>query len=211
MDILESQLDSNIVDDMFIEVCKNLDFDNLLNLQLLSKYNKHLIRKTKWFHVDVKLNNTSNINDKVNYLATNFNFMKYILFLCDNITDESVKMLCNVHSLDLSCCYNITDESAKMLGNVHSLNLTRCYKITDESVKMLGNVHTLNLNNYNKITDESVKMLGNVHSLDLTFCNITDELVKMLGNIHSLKLYGCDKIKDETVKMLEDKGVVICR
>nr|QBK89945.1 MAG: leucine-rich repeat protein [Pithovirus LCPAC101] len=143
MDILESQLDSNIIDDMFIEVCKNLDFDNLLNLQLLSKYNKHLIRKTKWSHTNVKLKNTWNINNKVKYLATNFNFMKYTFYRCDNITDESVKMLGNVHSLCLKLCGRITDESVKMLGNVHSLDLSYCNRITDDSVKMLGNVHSL--------------------------------------------------------------------
>nr|QBK89812.1 MAG: hypothetical protein LCPAC101_00950 [Pithovirus LCPAC101] len=137
MDIADSQLDSNIVDDMFIEVCKNLDFDNLLNLQLLSKYNKYLIRKTKWSHTDVKLKNNTDINDKVIYLATNFNFMKYNLNGCYDITDESVEMLSNVHSSKLLECYRITDKSVKMLGNVHSLNLSGCDKITDEILKTL--------------------------------------------------------------------------
>lgn len=76
MDIVESQLDSNIVDDIFIEVCKYLDFDELLIIQLLSKYNQQLIRKIRWDHTVVKLNNTIDIDDKVIYLATNFNFMK---------------------------------------------------------------------------------------------------------------------------------------
>ena len=88
MNIVELQIDFIIVDDMFIVVCKYLDFKELMKLQLLSKYNQLLIQKTKQFHTEVKLNNTKDIDDKVIHLATNFNFMCYDLSDCDQITDD---------------------------------------------------------------------------------------------------------------------------
>ena len=47
MNIVELQIDFIIVDDIFIVVCKYLDFKKLMKLQLLSKYNQLLIQKTK--------------------------------------------------------------------------------------------------------------------------------------------------------------------
>ena len=61
---------------------------------------------------------------------------------------------------------NITDESICKLGNVHTLTLSYLPKITDESICKLGNVHTLSLYNLD-ITDESICKLGNVHTLTL--------------------------------------------
>ena len=54
------------------------------------------------------------------------------VYLCrSSITDESVKLLSNVYSLDLSHCELITDESVKLLGNVSNLDLSYCDLITD--------------------------------------------------------------------------------
>ena len=124
MEIVDSQVESTIVDDIFIEVCKYFDLKELLRLQLLSKYKSELIRKTRWNHTDVKLYNTDGIDDKIIYLATNFNFMRYNLSYCYRITDEAVKMLGNCHTLYLSECNMITDEAVKMLVNCNALDLS---------------------------------------------------------------------------------------
>ncbi len=94
MDILDSQLGSNIVDDIFIEICKYLKFKQLLELQLLSKYNGKIIRKTKWIHNGAILNNTSAIQKKIIYLVTNFNFMCYDLtFYKQRVPKACIKIL----------------------------------------------------------------------------------------------------------------------
>ena len=69
MNILDSQLESNTIDDIFIEICEPLGFEQLLELQLLSKYNGKIIRKTKWSHTNVGLYNTDNGDSKVIRLA----------------------------------------------------------------------------------------------------------------------------------------------
>ena len=118
----------------------------------MSKYYSDFVRKNQWNHLIIK----SKSNIYINSIIKTFSFVNY------DFSDTK-----------------ITDESVKMLGNCHTLNL-RNTKITDESVKMLGNCHTLDLRETN-ITDESVKMLGysvNCHTLDLWNAKITDESVK---------------------------------
>ncbi len=159
MELNNDSDETNIVDDMFIEICKELYFSTILNLQLLSTHHKSLIRRTYWRHCLAVLKNTTYINEKVIYFHNNYHFMKYYLSGCKNITDESIKLLGKLHTLYLSNCYNITDESVKCLGNLHILNLSFCNKITDESVKCLDNLYQLELYYCNKITNESVKYL----------------------------------------------------
>nr|QBK89955.1 MAG: leucine-rich repeat protein [Pithovirus LCPAC101] len=209
MDIMNSQVGPSIVDDIFIEICKNLDYKHLLKLQLLSKNNNKIIRRTKWSHTYVKLINTNDINDKVVYLAANYNFMCYDFTRCSELIDSSVEILCNCHSLILSHC-KITDKSVRMLGMAAAnstnnrisflryLDLSYCEYITDESVKMLGHINTLNLSNSSKITDKSIIILGKtimeyckkhhgvkcklLHTLDLSYCDkITDRSIRILG------------------------------
>ena len=159
MNILDSQLESNIVDDILIEICTYLDFEQLLELQLLSKYNKEIIRKTRWDHAEVNIKNNGDIDERVIYIVNNFNFGLYDLSGCTKITDKSVKMLGNCHELYLSLCYQITDKTVKTLGNCCILDLTFCFKITDESVKTLSNCHILYLCESNNITNLCIKNL----------------------------------------------------
>ena len=132
---------------------------DLLNIRLVNKYCSDLVRINQWNHLIIK----SKFNFYMNNIIKTFSFVNYD-FSDTDITDESVKMLGNCHTLDLSCT-DITDESVKMLGNCHTLHL-RWTNITDESAKMLGNCHTLVLTETN-ITDESVKMLDKCHTLYL--------------------------------------------
>ena len=102
-------LQSDVIDDIFIEICKYLEFEQLLELQLLSKYNGKLIRKTRWDHTDVRLRDTKDIDDKVIHLATNFNFGIYDLTECVRVTDKSVKMLWNCDYMHLNIHHKITN------------------------------------------------------------------------------------------------------
>ncbi len=110
MDILQS----DIIDDIFIEICRHTDLEQLLGLQLLSKYNKKLIRKTRWVDICINLYDTINIDDIIIYLATNFNFACYDLSICI-FTDKSLKLLVNCHTLYLAWCRHITDECIQTL------------------------------------------------------------------------------------------------
>ena len=151
-----------------------LKLRDLLNLRLLNKYYSDFVKKNKWNHLIIGLKNINNIQ----HVIETFSFNNYD-FSFTKITDESVKMLGQCHTLNLSWT-NITDESVKMLGNCHTLNLSFT-KITDESVKMLGNCHTLGLV-WTNITDESVKMLGNCHTLHLNCTKITKNIKQLLPN-----------------------------
>ena len=45
----------------------------------------------------------------------------------------------------------LTDQGLKYLKGVHTINLYRCEKITDEGLKYLSGVHTINLSSCEKI------------------------------------------------------------
>jgi RNA-binding protein YhbY len=154
------------------EIFKNLSLRELIKNEIVCKKFMHIVRTTKWDQTVVKLKDVNTIE----YVGKNYKFTKY----------------------DFSQWYNMTYESVKLLGNCHTLNLSSCCRITDNSVKLLTNCHTLNLSECRRITDKSVKLLGNCHTLNLTGCfQITDESVKLLGKCHTLNLYGCSGITDE--------------
>src|SRR3989338_7742821 len=121
------------------------------------------INQTELNEINCKYDFTiSSIDELDNYLPCKYTPKK-------NITDDEVKILHKIHTLDLYNCNNITDESIKMLQTLHTLDLTFCDNITAESVKMLEGLHTLNLSYCENITDESVKYLGGLHTLDLSY------------------------------------------
>jgi hypothetical protein len=163
------------------------DDNNLLNTnkylyELKLKYYKLNKEYSLKYYFDNEFKNL--IDSKI----TNSKFQLSLdLSFCDGITDEGIKILGNLHALNLFGCYEITDEGIKYLGNLHTLNLRWCNKITDEGIKHLGNLHTLNLRHCYKITDKGIKMLGNIHTLNLTYCDlITDEGIKNLSNVKNL-------------------------
>ena len=41
----------------------------------------------------------------------------------NNITDEGIKNITNIHTLNLGCNNMITDEGIKNITNIHTLNL----------------------------------------------------------------------------------------
>src|SRR3984885_4100892 len=160
---------------IIMDILLYLPLKKLIEMEQLSTLYRDIIRKNNLSHLTITSRRVKNIK----YVIKHYNFIKYD-FNNRNITDESVKLLGNCHTLDLSCP-KITDESVKFLGNCHTLGLSHCHLITDESVKLLGNCHTLDLTNCYLITDESVKLLGNCHTLGLAYCDqITDKSVKLL-------------------------------
>jgi hypothetical protein len=129
------------------------------------------------------------------------------LKFCRNITDEGMVYLQNLKNLkvlNLEYCLNITDKGISYLGGVESLKL-KCINITDECLKHLGNVIELNLNGCGNITDNGIKHLTKVRRLSLKRVSmITNESLKYLKNVEELNLTMCYEITDEGLKYLEN-------
>src|SRR5580700_5253397 len=113
------------------DILNYLPLKKIIEMEQINKKFKQLIISNKWDHL-VKIKDKTTLID----VFDKYKFTKFNLNYSD-ITDKSIKMLGNCHTLDLSCCRQITDESVKMLGKCHTLNLSYCNQITDESVKML--------------------------------------------------------------------------
>ncbi len=191
----------NIPEDIFVEVCRHLKFWDILELQLLSKNTRWLIQKSKWTHTSIILHNMLDINEKITYLVSNFNFACYDLSQCNMLTNKSIIFLCtfkSLHILDLSHNNTVTDELIKSLCEVYE---TYRYSI-----------NSLSLSNNKKITYASIFSLANaisnnhhfLHDLDISYCsNIMDSSIRTLGeaitlhhnknmkSLHALNLCGC--------------------
>lgn len=144
--------------------------------------------------------NYNDINEEYIKFLGNVHSLKIKLAI--SIIDNGITFLGNIHILDLSGNGNLMDTHLIHLVNIHSLNLSYCNSITDKGVKLLGRVHILNLGKCNKITDESIQFLGRVHTLNLRETKITDYGLKFLDNCHTLDLSFCSKITDEGVSLL---------
>lgn len=70
-----------ICDDIFLCICDNLRLIKILELQLLDKHHKSLIRKYRFINTKIIFFNKK----RLNYLIKNFNFTNYSIY--DNITD----------------------------------------------------------------------------------------------------------------------------
>ena len=152
------------------------------------------------------------INDDRYYYFRKVNFVVNIWTFNWKITDEGLKYLTNVTSINLYCCSKITNEGLKYLTNVTSINLYCCSKITNEGLKYLTNVTSINLRECKKITDEALKYLTNATTINLEGCEkITDEGLKYLTNATTINLEGCEKITDEGLKYLTNATTIYLR
>ena len=100
----------------------------------------------------------------------------------------------------LPCKYapkkNITDDEVKLLHKIHTLDLTECNKIKDAEIISLVKINNESVeerdsgNNAPPVEDESEARGRN-------------ESVKILGGLHTLELWDCPNITDKSVKMLD--------
>jgi len=115
---------------IFAEICKYMNLQELIKLEQLSKYHRDIIRSYPWDHLMVKL------MDKTLYVLKIYKFMKLDLSET-HVTDKSVKELKNCHTLNLSYT-KVTDESVKKLKNCHTLYFWNT-KVTHKCKKYLQN------------------------------------------------------------------------
>jgi hypothetical protein len=106
--------------------------------------------------------------------------------------------------------YNFTDDDLKYLPNLTSLNLWNNTEITDNGLKHLTNLTSLNLGNggsgdNNKITDEGIKYLNKLEKLILWNNDlITDNGIEKLTRLTSLNLGRNDSVTDHGIKNLHN-------
>ena len=117
------------------------------------------------------------------------NLHTLILYACD-VSDEDIKHLGNLHTLDLGYCNNVTDFGISFLSNLHELNLSGCYEISDDGIKHLGGLNTLYLCENHKITDHGIMHLQKVENLSVNQC----------GNVTNIGLLHLDILRNVSIK-----------
>jgi hypothetical protein len=125
-------------------------------------------------------------------LITKYN-KKNILIKCfGSITDNELKYLAGVHTINLSYCKLVTDNGLKYLSGVHTIDLTWCNLVTDNGLKYLSGVHTIILIGCRKIANDGLKYLAGVHTINLAGCDeITDSGLKYISVVENITLYNC--------------------
>ena len=178
----------DICDDVLNIVANYLPLKNAIELQYLSKsfilrpkhyiFNKYNdLFLSKHFNSIQKLE-ICNSSDDLIYDTTIFKFvhLKHVSLLGNiSLTDDGLKHLMGIHTLNLYRNKKITDDGLKHLTGIHTLNLYCNKNITDGGLKHLTGIHTLNLSNNENITDGGLKHLTSIHTLNLSNNeNITD-------------------------------------
>jgi len=200
------------------------------------------INQTELNEINYKYDFTINFIDELdNYLPCTFYKYYKVIFIKRAPLNKNYKFLFNVVNILLK---NITDNEVKLLHKIHTLDLTECNKIKDAEIISLVKINNEIVeerdsgNNAPNVEDsrrnESVKFLHKLYSLNLSNCyNITDariislvkrnnesveerdsgnnapevsrrnESVKILGGLHTLELWDCPNITDKSVKMLD--------
>lgn len=118
---------------------------------------------------------------------TNLTYLDVTLRLIQ-ITDDSIKKLLQLRSLNIENNYFITDDTLTVLTNLTSLNIRRNYSFTNRGVSVLTNLTTLNLNDEGLITDVALIHLTKITNLGLgNNFGITNKGIKHL-NLRTLSL-----------------------
>ena len=85
------------INEIFLLICTQINKCwDLLNLASVCKYNYHFIKNNKWSHLFIYINKEK----KLLSMLKNYNFTKLCLEFTD-ITDASVSLLTNLHTLNL--------------------------------------------------------------------------------------------------------------
>lgn len=120
----------------------------------------------------------------------------------ENITDDSIIYLKNLHTLYASGTCNVTDRGVILLKNLHTLDASRNRKITDVSIKQLLKLKSLDATDNLKITDQGVSLL-NLEALCAGWnTNITDYSICRLTNLKMLDARDNETITDRSVYKL---------
>src|SRR5580700_1485047 len=101
---------------IFRNILKYVSLKQLLEIEQINKKFEYLIINNEWPHLDlIKIKS----EDTLIIAATRHKFLNFNLSFC-NISDASVKMLSNCHTLNLAGCYQITDKGLAHLKRVHT-------------------------------------------------------------------------------------------
>jgi len=124
----------------------------------------------------------------------------------DYITDDCIKHLHGVHTIDLGYCCKITDKGLKALSGVHTINLSGYNTdITVEGYKAISGVHTINICSA-PIEDDGLLALSGVKSIVLRYCKrITSRGIMGLVGAFSIDLTGCKGVCDKGINYLLDQ------
>jgi hypothetical protein len=145
--------------DSIISIFSLLTTNVLVKQRGVCKFFKNIISENiKSFNINVS---GSKITDyQLKQVFTNCRIIN--LNNCYQITDNGLKHLIGVHTIDLRYHNQITDNGLKHLIGVHTINLRYCNQITDNGLKYLINVRTIHLNECNQITNNGRKYLKNI-------------------------------------------------
>jgi hypothetical protein len=217
---------NNLPTDISIMIINNLYLKDIINLKLMNKNFKEIIRfYSPNYDVPIK--------KSIKLFTELFPFIKSISIKKNyNISDDDFKYLDKIENLDMSCCYQkeITDYAFKHLLKIKKLNILQCnqnwfeghhftnlafeflinletlyiddnHVITDSGLKNLKNIKILQLYNCSKITNNGLSELINLKELYLYMIKITDNTFQKLNNIESLSIND-SIISDDTFKYL---------
>ena len=83
-------------------------------------------------------------SDRTKFVRFNLNRTKSLKYIIDSKFNIEINLLLSRLNfqlkLNLSRCKSITDSSVFLLGNVHTLNLSGCNKITDNVISYLRDI-----------------------------------------------------------------------
>src|SRR5437899_2751050 len=119
------------IDELFLQICFNLSWFEIIKFELISKRHYNLIRTYKWNHFIIKINDI-NINKIYDYNFNNIDFSN------TDINDDILYHVKNCQILKLKNCKHITDEGVKLLNNCLELDLNFCTHLTDLSISHLS-------------------------------------------------------------------------
>ena len=130
--------------EIVIEICKLLSLKDLVGLTSVNTELMHIVRTTKWDHVRVTLQ----ITEIMKYIISTYQFVNYDLGSI--ITNDILVLFKNCHTLDLSGCNQITDETVKMLdncppmrGTIPSFSHHRCSERSSPKANFLEVIHSI--------------------------------------------------------------------
>lgn len=160
--------------------------DNIIKFCIIPYVNNYEDIDNLTYYINNKLNIKIYLSNSICYFPLLFN-LQYLLLDnwvdCNNVTDNNLQYMPNIHTLILKQNYNITDYGLQYIKNITQLHLPQNINITDNGLKYLSCITDLDLRSNRNITDNGLFGISNICILKLGSNNVYYEHDQKLSNI----------------------------
>ena len=188
---------------------KDIIFEISYYCDFLTKHRFKLVNKNSYQVIKIIYIPKKYEDELNNNILKNYSHLKFLVLSSSfgKFTDDSIRHMTTLLSLDISYCSKITDGGIKHMTELRYLDISNT-KITNEGIKHMGELRYLDISD-TKITNDVIKHMTELRYLDISNTKITDDGIQHMRNLNFLSACEHCNITSKGVKYMNLHTLVI--